>query len=110
MMAKTPLLDNALIERLPKEKCLTMHRLIQTAVISRLKKDERGACFSEAVKLLGAGFPNTWNKVTSHQYAAWTKTEIRVAHVSSLIKKKKQFKIPDSHPKATAELVFRIAW
>lgn len=110
MDAKLPLLDNALVERCATESSLSMHRLVQAAVLRRLSKDEKSKLFNEAVQLLGLGFPNTWNAVTVHQYAAWSKTEIRVPHVLSLIKKRKIYKINDSNPKATAELVFRISW
>lgn len=87
-----------------------MHRLVQSAVLGRLKEHERSEIFDTAVKLLGDGFPNTWNVVTVHQHATWSQCGMRVAHVEALIHKYKTYKIQSSKVIAFIELIFRFAW
>lgn len=99
-----------MIERDTTNAALSMHRLMQAAVIRRLSEVERTRMVDTAVTLLGHGFPNTWNTVTDHQFTAWSQCEIRVAHVRAIASKIEAYQISVQHPRALAELDFRFAW
>ena len=110
MDAKEPLLRDSLLHRDAAESSLSFHRLVQDAVIQRLSIDERTRFLDVAVIILGQGFENTWNKVTSHQFTAWKQCALRIAHSRSLIKQSQRYRLHSKDPENFAELVFRCAW
>ena len=99
-----------MIERRSSDSTLSMHRLVQTAVWRRLSDVDKVETFDIAVKLLGNGFPNTWNVVTSHQFSSWKQCEARIAHVGALLEKVQTYKINVKEPAQLSELAFRFAW
>jgi hypothetical protein len=108
--AKEPLLKAALIDRSSEAESLTMHRLVQAAVMRRLTKEEKIDYFDVAITILSNGFPNTWNTVTSHQFTAWAKCELCLPHVNFLIEKTKKHSLKASDPKMFSELILRCCW
>jgi hypothetical protein len=108
--AKEPLLKAALIDRSSNTDSLTIHRLVQAAVMRRLTKEERIAYFDVAITILSHGFPNTWNTVTSHQFTAWAKCELCLPHVNFLIEQSKKYSLKSSDSKKFSELILRCCW
>jgi hypothetical protein len=108
--AKEPLLKAALIDRSSETESLTIHRLIQAAVMKRLLPDERIQYFDVTIAILSNGFPNTWNTVTSHQFTAWAKCEQCLPHVNFLIEQSKKYSLKASDPKKLSELILRCCW
>jgi hypothetical protein len=108
--AKEPLLKAALIDRSSETESLTIHRLIQAAVMKRLTPNERVNYFDAAITILSYGFPNTWNMVTSHQFTAWAKCEQCLPHVNFLIEQSKKYNLKASDPKKFSELILRCCW
>ena len=108
--AKEALLKGALIDRSSEDETLTVHRLIQAAVMKRLSSQERMMYFDHVILLLSNGFPNTWNTVTSHQFKAWGQCEKCLPHVSFLIAQSKKYSLRASDSKKFAELILRCCW
>ncbi|KAK6527448.1 hypothetical protein TWF694_004437 [Orbilia ellipsospora] len=109
--AKTPLLRSALVDRFYETGTLSIHRLVQEAIVRRLSSSGLNGKYIDAVIiLLSNGFPNSWNTVTSHQFTAWSKCEICLPHVSFLMKQCERLKVKPSDSKAYCELIFRTAW
>lgn len=108
--AKEPLLKAALIDRSSETESLTIHRLIQAAVMKRLTTNERIEYFDAAITILSYGFPNTWNTVTSHQFTAWAKCELCLPHVNFLIEQSRKYNLKASDPKKFSELILRCCW
>lgn len=60
-----PLLCHALMQRDPTNRALSMHRLVQQAVLHRLSLDEQARCGRAAVVLLNGVFPKP-------EFSTWT--------------------------------------
>lgn len=110
MDAKEPLLKQSLLQRDSADSSLSMHRLVQFAIMEDLSTYERTSTLNSAISILSHGFDNSWNVVTTHQFMNWGHCELRIAHVQALISKCRQFKIAVEDPIAFAELIFRCAW
>ena len=108
--AQEILLRAALIDRSSEEETLSVHRLIQTAVMNRLDLEEQVTYFDRCIKMLSNSFPNTWNAVTSHQFSNWSKYEKCLPHVMSLMRLSQKHNLPAGDPKLYAELVLRCSW
>jgi hypothetical protein len=108
--AEQVLLQTALINRNMKDKTISVHRLVQTAVLRRLNDADRQKYFGAAVSMLNWGFPDTWSKDIGHQKQAWKRCEICLPHVNSLIKVVSKFNIRAPKPDAWAELLLRCSW
>ncbi|EWC47543.1 hypothetical protein DRE_03163 [Drechslerella stenobrocha 248] len=108
--AKTPLLRSALVDRCYETGTLSIHRLVQEAVIRTLAEPERTRFVDCTITLLSNSFPNSWGVVAGHQYPAWDKYEICLPHVIFLIQQCERWNIQPSDPKAFSELIFRMAW
>ena len=99
-----------LIDRFSKDAMLAAHRLVQSAVMERLSPLEKLKYFNHVVKLLGNGFPNTWNTVTSHQFSSWAKCERCLPHVNFLIVQSNRYKLTPTDPAEYTELILRCCW
>jgi hypothetical protein len=108
--AKEPLLKAALIDRCSENDSLTIHRLVQSAVMKRLTPEERSKYFDVAIKILSNGFPNTWNTVTSHQFTAWAKCEQCLPHVNFLIVQSQKYGLKATDLNTFSELILRCCW
>jgi len=110
MDAKEPLLKQSLLQRDEADSSLSIHRLVQFAILESLSPQERITILDNAVTILSHGFENSWNVVTTHQYENWRHFELRVAHVQALINKSQRFKIVPEDSAVFSELIFRCAW
>ncbi|RMZ00503.1 hypothetical protein D0864_03710 [Hortaea werneckii] len=68
MDAKEPLLKRSLLQRDETDSSLSMHRLVQFAILESLSPQERTTILDNAVTILSHGFENSWNVVTTHQF------------------------------------------
>jgi hypothetical protein len=93
-----------------KDKTVSVHRLVQAAVLRRLNDADRRKHFGAAVSMLNWGFPDTWSKDIGHQKQAWIRCEICLPHVNSLLKAAAKFNIRAYKSDAWAELLLRCSW
>ncbi|MCJ1404908.1 hypothetical protein MMC11_008134 [Xylographa trunciseda] len=107
--AKEILLRGALIERFD-DATISIHRLIQSAVLTRLSTEEKTKFSSYAVKLLLQGFPNTWETDVGHQFSAWKLCEMCLPHVNFLVSQVRKWKLMLVDPQSFADLVLRCCW
>ena len=100
----------SMISRLSSSKALSMHRLVQLAVFSRLSKVERVDLFALTVHILYFDFPNTWQNRGAHQghgWQSWENCSAILSHVNWLMQLSAKHKIQCKNPERWAELVFR---
>lgn len=82
-LTRTPM-----ISRLSSSKALSMHRLVQPAVFSRLSKIERVELSDLTVYILYSDFPNTWQNRGAHQghgWESWETCSAILSHVNELM-------------------------
>ncbi|KAJ9669237.1 hypothetical protein H2201_000589 [Coniosporium apollinis] len=84
--AEEDLLQAALIEKNIDDATLSVHRLVQAAVIRRLTDQHKSKYFDVVVRIISWGFPDTWSEDIGHQFGAWTKCEKCLPHVDHLVK------------------------
>lgn len=84
--AEEILLHSALMDKSNEDGVLSVHRLIQAAVIRRLSNADRSKYFDFAVGILTWGFPDTWSEDIGHQFQAWTKCDKCLPHVVYLVR------------------------
>ncbi|RFU25604.1 hypothetical protein B7463_g10737, partial [Scytalidium lignicola] len=108
--AEEILLKTALIEKSIDNAILSIHRLVQAAVVRGLTEDVRSKYFDIAVRILSWGFPDTWSEDVGHQFQAWTKCEKCLPHVNYLVKQAKKYKISAKDPQLYGELLLRCSW
>lgn len=100
----------SLVSRLTTHKAISIHRLIQFTVFSRLSPDETSLFFSHAVGMLSYSFPNTWNERTpqqGHGWDTWETCSLILPRVSWLIKLTQAHSVDTASQELFAELVFR---
>lgn len=108
--AVSALVRSSLVNRSSAYKALSVHRLVQVAVFTRLSKIERNFLLDSTITLLSNGFPNTWKKTGHHQghsWASWETCGEVLPHVNRLMELVKQYKLNASDPELFAELIFR---
>jgi hypothetical protein len=89
---------------------LSIHRLVQTAVIRRMSDKERQAYFSAVVDLLFPTFPDTYSADLGHQVASWSLCEKSLPHLHHLVKQNEKFKVYEGNNQRFAELLLRCCW
>ena len=108
--AKEILLRAALIERSEEDATLSVHRLVQSAIMGQLSMDEKTQLTDYATALLLKGFPNTWQSDVGHQFSAWKACEMCLPHVNFLVKQAKKYSLCPGNPELFAELILRCCW
>lgn len=104
------LLQGALIDKSAESGIISMHRLVQRAVIRRMSTEEREKIFSLTIAVLTANFPDTYNDDVGHQAASWTYCERSLPHIESIVKKSEEFHIFENANQSFAELLLRCSW
>lgn len=105
--AEIELLRSALIDKTDDgEGKLSIHKLIQTAVMRRMSADERSKCFDVAINIISSWVPDAYRGSASK----WTKSDDCVPHLDNLIKMSKAYNIHPKDRQAFAELLFRCSW
>lgn len=108
--AEETLLQAALIDKAGDTGILSLHRLIQTAVMRRLSRDEKTKYFDKVIKILSWGFPDTFSKDVGHQHLSWESSEKCLPHISHAIKQKEEQKVRPTDPQHFAEVLLRCSW
>ena len=108
--AEQILLQLALINKDGETGVLSIHRLVQAAVMRRLTTEERAADFAIVTQFLTWGFPDTWSKDIGHQHQSWGKSEKCLPHVFHLVKQKDRYGIIPEYPNLFAQLLLRCCW
>lgn len=108
--AEEGLLQVALINKNSESGILSVHRLIQAAVMRRLTAEERTKCFGVAIDILTWGFPDTWSEDVGHQHQSWETSEKCLPHVLHLVKQKEQYRIAPIDADFFAQLLLRCCW
>lgn len=100
----------SLAHRLSSHKALSIHRLVQFTLFSKLSEAERETYFDYAIKVLSHSFPNTWNDRSHQQGYSWASRETCskiLPHISHLVRLAKEHSLKASNTELFAELVFR---
>ena len=89
---------------------MSIHRLIQTAVIRRMSAEERREIFSILVEILLVNFPDTYSADVGHQAASWASCEKSLPHLQSLVRQNDVYSIFSKDNQSFAELLLRCSW
>lgn len=108
--AEEELLQVALINKNNESGLLSIHRLVQAAVMRRLSGDERSSYFDTTVKILTWGFPDTWSQDVGNQHQSWKVSEKCLPHVLHLVKQKVQHRLNPADANLYAQLLLRCCW
>jgi hypothetical protein len=113
--AEEVLLRAALIDKSTEDRVVSMHRLVQAAVIRRSSESDRSRHFDAAIRILSHGLPDIWTKDTGNIFAAWTKDawtgyEKCLPHVVHLVKQAKKYGIHTSDAQRYGELLLPCSW
>jgi hypothetical protein len=103
-------LQAALINKDSNERALSVHRLVQNAVLRRLDDNAKRKYFNVASDLLSLGFPDTWSKDIGHQKKEWARCEMYLPHVNALVQLASKNPSIAQKPDAWAELLLRCSW
>ena len=107
--AKEDLLKAALIERFD-DATISIHRLVQSAIMNQLTSGERVQMAGHTIRLLLKNFPNTWQSDVGHQFSAWKACEVSLPHVKFLVKLVKKWKLQVKDSQTFADLSLRCCW
>lgn len=100
----------SLIVRSPALKAITLHRLIQSTVFSRLPEADILMYMDCTIQMLSSSFPNSWIERTNqqgHGWKSWQTCSVILPHVSSLMKLVEEHSLKTTNVELFAELIFR---
>lgn len=89
---------------------LSIHRLVQQAVLDRLSSEQKVYYLDNVINMLFHDFPNTWNGTDAsqgHGYKSWAQCGAVLSHVSWIMALTTQHELEPSNPDMWAELIFR---
>ena len=109
MDAKEDLLKAALIERFDDAK-ISVHRLVQSAIMNQLSAEDRIRMTDYVMRLLVKKFPNTWESDMGHQHTAWKACEMCLPYVKFLVKQVRKWKLKLKDSQTFADLGLRCCW
>jgi hypothetical protein len=104
------LLKSCLIDKNAQNGIISIHRLMQAAVISNQTDFEKERYLKAVICVLSWSFPDTWSEDVGHQFQAWSKCEKCLPHVHYLIAQQRKYKIGLSNPQQYGELLLRCSW
>lgn len=93
-----------------EDAILSVHRLVQSAVIRRLTEGAQSNYFDVVVRILSWGFPDTWSEDIGHQFQSWTKCDKCLPHVDHLVKQAKRYNVSPHEVQLYGELLLRCSW
>ncbi len=110
--AEAVLLRAALIEKSIDDAFLSIHQLVQVAVMRRLTEGDRIKYFDTAVRIFSWGVPAKWSEdIDGQQYEAWRKCKrIFSRHFDHLCKQTNRYKIRSRNTQLYGELILRYSW
>ena len=89
---------------------LSIHRLVQAAILRTQSPDARKSIFDTVVRILSLSFSDTWSQDIGHQFQSWANCEKSLPHVNHLIVQRKRHKIDLARPQEYGELLLRCSW
>lgn len=101
----------SLAMRSSSSKAISVHRLVQFTVFSRLSTVEVSLYLDYAIQALSSSFPNTWNQRAHYQGHGWTSWETSSAilpHVNWLMRLAEKHSLKVTNAELFAELVSRM--
>lgn len=110
MDAKEQLLRSALVDRSQETASLSVHRLVQVAVMNKMSAQERQKFLDQALKILFAIFPDSWRSGPGYVYGSWSKCEVCLPHVQFLVAQNEKYKIGVTDPQGLVDLLLRCSW
>lgn len=109
--AISALLKLSFINRSSAKKSLSIHRLVQTTVLSNLSKERANFFLTATIQLLSSSFQNTWGLTgpqQGHGWESWETCSEVLPHVQRLIEVVKKQKLEPKNTEKFAELIFRV--
>ncbi|RHZ46901.1 uncharacterized protein CDV56_103201 [Aspergillus thermomutatus] len=108
--AEEILLQVGLVQKSEENEVLSIHRLVQTAVIRRMSAKEQQAYFGAVVDLLFPTFPDTYSADLGYQVASSSRCERSLPHLHNLVKQNEKFNVYVGNNQKFAELLLRCCW
>ncbi|OAX82520.1 hypothetical protein ACJ72_03130 [Emergomyces africanus] len=108
--AEQPLLQAALIEKNDIKNHISIHRLIQTAILRKMTSEERARILTITVTILSWGFPDTFSADVGHQVSSWDRCDKCLPHIDHLVRQVKFYSLEPRDKQAYAELILRCSW
>jgi hypothetical protein len=108
--AEELLLKSGLIDKTAENAILSIHRLIQAAVLRNQSDVEKSRNIDMVVRILSWGFPDTWSEDVGHQFQAWKRCEQCLPHVNHLVGQRNKYQIALDNPQRYGELLLRCSW
>ncbi|KAF2034858.1 hypothetical protein EK21DRAFT_97087 [Setomelanomma holmii] len=108
--AEEILLITGLISKNAENAAVSVHRLIQKAILRAQSPETRKHILHVVIQLLLHKFPNTFSEDKSHQVASWVECEKNLPHVNHIVTLKETEYIEVIDPQAYGELLLRCSW
>jgi hypothetical protein len=108
--AEEVLLKTGLVDKNAEDAVLSIHRLIQAAILRNQSPDTQKRIFDIAMRILSWAFPDTWSEDVGHQFQSWANCEKCLPHVNHLVAVQKKHKIGLDSPQRYGELLLRCSW
>ncbi|KAI0113624.1 P-loop containing nucleoside triphosphate hydrolase protein [Nemania sp. FL0031] len=112
--AAEELLQVALINRVRESADFTVHRLIQSTTMKRLKEPDTSKYFGYVVSMLCWGFPDHSKYDIGHQVSTWGRCEKCLPHVRHLVEVVKRYPKGVAHITSDqteySDLLIRCSW
>ncbi|KAF2177994.1 TPR-like protein [Zopfia rhizophila CBS 207.26] len=108
--AEAVLLRTGLVDKNAGDAVLSIHRLIQEAILRNQSPDIQKKNFHIVVRILSWAFPDTWSEDVGHQFRSWANCEKCLPHVNHLVAQRERHKIGLACPQGYGELLLRCSW
>ena len=108
--AEEELLQGTLINKNSDAGFLSVHRLLQAAIMRKLSTEVRVGYFDAVVGFLCWGFPDTFSKDIGHQHQSWEICEKCLPHVDHVVTVQERYSIVSSDMEAFSQLLLRCCW
>ncbi|KAF2791049.1 TPR-like protein [Melanomma pulvis-pyrius CBS 109.77] len=108
--AEEVLIRTGLVDKSAEDAVLSIHRLIQAAILRNQSPDIQKKSFDIVVGILSWAFPDTWSEDVGHQFQSWANCETCLPHVNHLVTQRERHKISLSRPQRYSELLLRCSW
>ena len=108
--AEEALLQSTLINKSSEAGFLSVHRLLQAAVMRKLSSEAKVRHFDAVIGFLCWGFPDTFSQDIGHQHQSWGKCEMCLPHVDHIIKFQERYSILSSKTETYAQMLLRCCW
>lgn len=108
--AEEELLRLSLIDKHADSGIISMHRLVQTAILRRMSNDERIKYCTVVIQMLVWGFPEHYIEDQGHQVKTWARCGKCIGHVFHMSKVIEAYNVKLNDPMPYSELLLRCSW